>query len=197
MVGYLILTLSLAGVTSGEHCDVAPAVHERATLSAADLGAIAEFNANVRAYCLLRDEIGMPSDRIFGDPEDLVILRDVLRHAMQERRPFARSGEIFTAGPAAVFRHIIAATAASENVALKDVVRAMRADRAPGAIRPVVNEPYDWRLGAWMWPALLLELPPLPVDVEYRIVGSDLILIDLRAGLVVDILNDALDADED
>jgi hypothetical protein len=35
------------------------------------------------------------------------------------------------------------------------------------------------------------------VDVEYRIVGSDLILIDLRAGLVVDILNDALDADED
>lgn len=197
MVGSVILALSLAGGASVEHCDAAPAVNERTTLSSADLGAIAEFNANVRAYCLLREEIGMPSSRIFSDPNDLVILRDVLRHAIQEHRPLARSGEIFTAGPAAVFRRLIAATAAAENVTLKDVARAMRADRSPGAMRPVVNESYDWRLGAWMWPALLLELPPLPEDIEYRIVDTDLVLIDLRAGLVVDILKDALDHDED
>lgn len=197
MVGYVILALSLAGGASVEHCDVAPAVDGRTTLSPADIGAIAEFNANVRTYCLLREEIGMPSSRIFSDPKDLLILRDVLRHAIQEHRPLAQSGEIFTAGPAAVFRRIIATTAAAEHVTLKDVVHAMRADRSPGALRPVVNESYDWRLGAWMWPALLLELPPLPEDLEYRIVDTDLVLIDLRAGLVVDILKDALDHDED
>jgi hypothetical protein len=57
------------------------------------------------------------------------------------------------------------------------------------------HAPYDWRLGAWMWPALLQVLPPLPPDLQYRIVDDDLVLIDLRASLVVDILEDALEDD--
>jgi hypothetical protein len=33
--------------------------------------------------------------------------------------------------------------------------------------------------------------------VQYRIVDDDLVLIDIRADLVLDILDDALEADED
>jgi hypothetical protein len=37
-----------------------------------------------------------------------------------------------------------------------------------------------------MPPLLLAELPPLPEEVEYRFVGSDLILRDVQASLIVD-----------
>ena len=191
-----ILALSLAGGTSVEKCDVMPAA-SHVTLSPADTAALEEFNERVREYCLVREAIGMPSERIFTDPRDMQIVRKTLRDAIRERRPRARQGDIFTHAVAVAIRHIVAATAAANDLELKDAVHAIRADRLPGARPPVVNETYDWRLGAWMWPALLLELPPLPEDLQYRIVDDDLVLIDIRADLVVDVLDDALEADED
>jgi hypothetical protein len=35
-------------------------------------------------------------------------------------------------------------------------------------------------------------LPGLPVELEYRLHGTDLVLLDVEANLVVDILRDAL-----
>lgn len=59
------------------------------------------------------------------------------------------------------------------------------------------NGRYDWGLGAWMWPALLKALPPLPRELEYRLVGNQLVLIDLHADLVVDTLDHALYLEEE
>ena len=193
---HLILALSLVGGTSSEKCDVIPVASD-ATLSPADTAAIAEFNERVREYCLVREAIGMPSERIFNDPRDMQIVRKTLRDAIRERRPRARQGDIFTHAAAVAIRHIVTATAAESELDLKDAVHALREDRLPGARPPVVNDTYDWRLGAWMWPALLLKLPPLPEDLQYRIVNDDLVLIDIRADLVVDVLHDALEAAED
>ena len=41
-------------------------------------------------------------------------------------------------------------------------------------------------------PTLLLDLPKLPAELDYRIVGPDLILLDTAANLIVDLLPDAL-----
>ena len=96
------------------------------------------------------------------------------------------------------FRRIIAATAAARSASIRRTSFACCAPNDCRARRPpVVNRSYDWRLGTWMWPALLQTLPPLPPDLQYRIVDDDLVLIDLRASLVVDILEDAMDVDED
>jgi hypothetical protein len=161
--------------------------------------AIAEFADRVKAYMLVRQEAArdLPSERVFGDPADMLSVRAVLRRAIREARPNARAGDLFTPRAATAFRHIVAVTAAKEGVDPRDVVHALRADRLPGAKQPAVNGPYDWRLGAWMWPALLLELPPLPAELQYRIVDDDLVIIDLRASLVVDILDDLMTIDED
>ena len=40
-------------------------------------------------------------------------------------------------------------------------------------------------------PQLLLALPPLPAELEYRIIGRSLVLLDHHANLIVDILPDA------
>ena len=41
-------------------------------------------------------------------------------------------------------------------------------------------------------PALLSKLPDLPPELEYRIVGRSLILRDVKANLIVDILRDVV-----
>ena len=45
-----------------------------------------------------------------------------------------------------------------------------------------------------MWPALRAVLPALPDELRYRFVDRDLVLLDVHADLVVDILRDALPA---
>ena len=41
-------------------------------------------------------------------------------------------------------------------------------------------------------PALLRKLPDLPPELEYRLVGHNLILRDVQANLIVDILRDVV-----
>ena len=165
----------------------------------ATCAAIAEFTSGVQAYMHLRQKAArdLPSEWVFNEPQGMLTVRAVLRRAIRDARPHARAGDIFTARVAAAFRHIVAATARDQRVDPEEIVRELRADREPGARPPMVNGPYDWRLGAWMWPALLQALPPLPPELQYRIVDDDLVLIDLRASLVVDILDDVMAADED
>lgn len=60
-------------------------------------------------------------------------------------------------------------------------------------VRLNVNQPYPKTLPyTSVPPTLLLKLPKLPGEVEYRIVDHDLVLLDVKANLVVDILRQAL-----
>lgn len=54
-----------------------------------------------------------------------------------------------------------------------------------------VNESYPANIPLQSTPpSLLLNLPMLPQEVEYRIEGRGLILLDVRANLVVDLIED-------
>jgi hypothetical protein len=198
MHGSFIFALWLAGApaTLADANHGGPCAHQPSSTCDA---AVAEFTARLREYLSMRQEAApdLLSERLFDDPLEMLFIRDALRRSIRHARPGARAGDLFTPHAASAFRHIIAATAAADHVDPKDIVRVLRGDRLPGAQPPVVNRSYDWRLGTWMWPALLQTLPPLPPDLQYRIVDDDLVLIDLRANLVVDILEDAMDVDED
>jgi hypothetical protein len=43
-----------------------------------------------------------------------------------------------------------------------------------------------------MFPCIVAALPALPPELQYRIVGDSLALIDVHAGLILDVLPDAL-----
>jgi len=194
----LILAISLAGAiplsgaTDGQAC-------AGQSPSACDAAAVAEFTAGVQEYLHVRDTAAghLPPERLFEDPTEMLVEREAMRQAIRDARPNARAGDLFTPRAAATIRRIVAETAAAQNVDPSDIVRDLRAERMHGAKRPVVNGGYDWRLGAWMWSALLQTLPPLPADLQYRIVSDDLVLIDVRASLVVDILEHAMAGDGD
>ena len=60
------------------------------------------------------------------------------------------------------------------------------------AVTLAVNGDFPWAIGTAMVPCVIEALPPLPPELQYRMVGRDLVVIDLHAGLVVDILPLAL-----
>ena len=200
MFGTFILTLSLAALPQ-VHRPAPPPDCELEVLppQALDDRAIAEFNAAVDRYVLLhrRLERYLPPEQMFDDPEAMLEARDDLADMLRAARPNARAGNIFSAGPAQLLRRTIANTLLRHGYDPKDMIGWLNEDPLPGSKRPEVNGRYDWGLGASMWPALLQVLPPLPRELEYRIVGNELVLIDVHAALIVDILENAMFTEEE
>jgi hypothetical protein len=163
-----------------------------------DEQAFAEFNAAVNEYVWLHRllERSIRPEQTSENPEEMLAAADSLADALRAARPNARRGNIFAAGPAGLFRRIVDETMQRYGYEPRELIDWLNDEPLPGARRPKVNGRYDWRLGAWMWPALLMELPPLPSELEYRLIGNELVLIDLHADLVVDILENAVYVDE-
>jgi hypothetical protein len=112
-----------------------------------------------------------------------------LATAIRAERPDAKQGDLFT--PAlgrelralvggALLEHGFSATAVRTNELLAGI--------DPTTVHLRVNGTFPWGLGVSMFPCVIEALPPLPAELQYRIVGNDLVLIDVHASLIVDIL---------
>jgi hypothetical protein len=116
-----------------------------------------------------------------------------LAHRIRELRSGGLQGYIFTAEIAAEFRKLIgmAMQGRGETHIRKSLRRA-----APVHLE---NLRVNWRYPKGVPlqstpPTLLLNLPKLPQDVEYRLVGRSLALRDVEANLIVDFMPDAIPA---
>jgi hypothetical protein len=154
------------------------------------------FNDNVSAYVALHHQVErlLPPQRNYVDPEEGLAYAAALRRAICAVRPNAREGDVF--GPAAgELRRRVRYALRASGLEIRDLRLEMREDTEEGARPPVVNEAFSWALGNLI-PAVVIEaLPPLPNELQYRLVGGDLVLVDIHAGLVVDILRHALAVD--
>jgi hypothetical protein len=116
-----------------------------------------------------------------------------LATAIRAERPGARQGEFFTPALSAELRASIARSLRDHGFTAADVRDAARVDRIDySRIELRVNDTFPWVLGVSMFACLIDALPPLPPELQYRIVGDDLLLIDVHASLIVDILRSAL-----
>lgn len=159
--------------------------------------ALAQFTTAVDRYALLhrRLERSLPPEQLFADFEAMFDARETLAQALRDARPYVQRGNVFTPGVAQLFRDridgVIERHAAELRTAIADA-------RVPGAFVPEVHEALPWQLPADMWPplhrwpALLRALPPLPAELEYRFADRSLLLVDVHANIVVDVLNEAL-----
>jgi hypothetical protein len=109
----------------------------------------------------------------------------------------ARQGEFFTPALAGELRARIDAALVEHGFTVADVrARALVEGGDPAGVPLRVNGAFPWRLAAAMFPCVIEALPPLPPELQYRMVANDLVLIDVHAGLIVDIMANAL-ADEE
>jgi hypothetical protein len=157
----------------------------------------ASFEGRVSEYRALhrRLERLIAPETLFLDPRDDYAARQALADLLRAVRPEAAEGELFTPDVAAVFRVRIAHSLLATRRTAAELLDGGEQEQWGPLAPPVVNGDFDWRWRNVMWPSILFALPSLPEDLEYRFVDADLILVDVNANLVVDILRDALPVD--
>jgi hypothetical protein len=156
-----------------------------------DATAIAEFTRSVHAYANLHRIVAaaMPSEKMNADPEQLQRHINRLADALRVERAAARMGDVFKPAIASLFKRRLAH--AIRRSALRG--EALEPEQAPlDESRLEVNDAFPWIAQPGMPPAILATLTPLPPGLEYRFVYRDLVLVDVGANLVVDILENAL-----
>ena len=124
-----------------------------------------------------------------SDPEELSRQAAALAAAIRQAHALTE-GSIFTPPVARAFRNLIATEARRGDF----LVAPMAIHRDEAAIELEVYGGLPWHAGRAPSLALAVKLPALPQELEYRIIATHLVLVDVEANLVVDILRDAVPA---
>jgi len=158
-----------------------------------DVQAFNNFQKRIAEYVKLRSSVraGLSKLKPARSPGTIAAHELDLAGRIRQARCTARRGDIFTPEISAGFRHLI-----------EMVMRGQEATRVQQSLRagaPVhlkalrINQVYPAGVPLQsMPPTLLLTLPKLPKEMEYRVVGHALVLLDTEANLIVDFIPDAI-----
>lgn len=154
---------------------------------------VVDFQNRVDAYMKVRKraQSDVPALKPTDSSEDIAEHKRHLLHKIREARPHARQGTVFTPQVSDLFRRLIAADLRGPDAEQVRASLRRAAPVSPLSLRPNASYPEGLPLQSTP-PSLLLDLPRLPQGLEYRIVGRDLVLLDVDAGLIVDYLPRAL-----
>lgn len=158
-----------------------------------DATAVSDFEKRVSVYAKLRSGVqsDLPPLKTTDSPEKIALEQRNLADAIRAARRDARQGDIFTPPIAAEFRRLIALAIGADGKR----IRASLHHAEPVQLRLHVNDSYPVNIPLQSTPpTLLANLPRLPRQIEYRFAGRDLILLDVKANLVIDLLEDAIAA---
>jgi hypothetical protein len=153
-------------------------------------GAVDAFNKRLTAYQDLRNkaESQVPPLKETDDPAKITSREVALGDALRKMRSTAKAGDVFGSDMTPLILEIVRA----------DWKRRPAVDRAaiiaemPKPFVPKVNMRYPVGQPLLTFPPnLLRELHQLPEDLEYRFVGRDLILRDVKANIIVDVIRHA------
>jgi hypothetical protein len=157
-----------------------------------DAVTLVDFKNRLDAYLALRNQVAkdMPPLKETENAAAIKSRQDALGRAIAAKRSTAKAGDIFTPEIRTRFRKLLAPELKGEDGRdTKDIVK----DDAPASIPFKVNASYPEGAPLPTVPAkLLLNLPTLPKQVEYRIIDKHLILRDTEANIMVDYIPNAI-----
>lgn len=136
----------------------------------------------------LEKEVYPPSSEL--DPNTIHARQKELAARIVKALPEWKQGAIFTPGISALFKKRIAEVVNGPDGAN---IKGAIFDDAPGDMTVKVFTEYPAGVPIATLPAQMLKLfPALPKELEYRFLGPNLILMDIAAFLIVDVIPDAI-----
>lgn len=186
-VGIRVSAVALFGVLTA--IAYAQGLHQAAT------DGVQQFSKASEDYAFLHRQLErrLPPIEVNANPQTIRRAIDDMAAAIRAARPEAQQGDLFNPAVQASIRQRIAKALGSHGFTpadVRDAELAQGVDAASLTLR--VNGTFPWAFGTAMFPCVLEALPPLPPELQYRIVGRDLVLIDVHASVIVDILPLAL-----
>ena len=161
-----------------------------------DAGLIADFTKRVDDYVKLREKGASAAPVELQEkskPADIVTAEKSMAQKVREARHGAKPGDIFTPATQAMFRRLLRPTLTKGADAADN--KATIKDDAPAAkeVPFKVNAEYPKNVPLSTVPLdVLLTLPALPEDIQYRFAGKHLLLLDVKANLIVDYMLNAI-----
>lgn len=154
--------------------------------------ALHDFQERVSDYVKLENNLakGIPVNKPTDEPHVILERQHELARKIREARAKARQGEIFTPAISKEFKRLLGlAMAGGNNVGIQKSL----AHSEPVHLALHVNETYPADVPLQSTPpTILINLPRLPPELEYRIDGHALVLRDTGANLVIDLIPDAI-----
>jgi hypothetical protein len=156
-----------------------------------DAKALAGFLERVNQYATVHQKLenSLPKLSKESTPQQIDTHQRALAKMIQEARPDAKPGDIFTPESQVVIKKLIAKILNGPDGA---AIKASVMDENPGVPNLKVNSRYPDEVPVSTIPPQLLEgLPKLPEEMEFRFVGNDMILMDTHAHIIADVIPDA------
>jgi hypothetical protein len=178
-------SLSVGFAGRANRIEQGPRVNEQARV-------FADFSKRVADYVKLRKglEGSMPGLKPTDQPEKIVEHEKDLAQKITDARRDAKLGDIFDEELAKQFRKVIRQEFKGEQG--RKLRRTIRQGE-PVEMRVRVNEIYPEKTPlTTVPPTLLMKLPELPPEVQYGIVGRDLVLEDVRTKVILDFIHEAI-----
>lgn len=162
-------------------------------LTPADAQALATMNDRLEQYLDVRGKIerSLPKLPKEATPQQIDKNQRAIERLVREARATAKPGDIFTPEARPVIQRLLASVfGGPDGKQLKASI--MDENQAkPSAVKLVVNGRYpDTVPLATVPPQVLQTLPKLTEDLEYRFIGDSLILLDVRAHVIADFIED-------
>jgi hypothetical protein len=154
--------------------------------------ALVGFRQRVDAYASLHRQLeqGQPPFATLKGSRARRVANAYLSAAVKRARPQAREGDVF--GDAGMVFRLALLTALSDPAAAKLKERFDLEPSGLVGLHPRLHDALpDWAPDA-LPAAVLRYLPELPEDIEYRLLDHDLVLWDIHADLIIDVLRDAV-----
>ena len=148
-----------------------------------------EFSHRVQKYIQLHKsvEATVPKLKTTNEPELIVAHQKILARKIKAARLHAKRGAIFT--PAAREAFLKAISSEFQGPQAPHAKATIKQGAPLKKVHLHVNEIYPESIPYTSVPPTMLQnLPKLPEEVAYRVVSSDLVLLDVKANLVVDYL---------
>jgi hypothetical protein len=147
------------------------------------------FLDRIREYVTFHNNVAkmVPALNETNDPEKISAREKALGEALIKQRPNAKPGDFLITEYQPILRLIIKEDFAKRPVADRKAL----IQELPKKMKIEVNMVYPTTIPLVTFPAnLLKQLPELPPELEYRIVGRDLLLRDTKGNVIVDIMRD-------
>lgn len=160
-----------------------------------DAGLVAAFTERVQAYDKLRKDVAKDSPPLkeTTNPAEIANAEKALAAKIRVARAKAQRGDIFTPATEAMFRRLIRPPMVTGPDAKENKAIVKEDAPKPGEVPFKINGEYPKEAPqSTVPPDVLTALPPLPEELQYRIVGKHLILLCVRGNLIVDYMLNAI-----
>jgi hypothetical protein len=157
----------------------------------ADAQTLADFQARVKNYLALREKLmkGTPALPDKATPDQIEAHQRAIGQLVMAARKGARKGDLFGADMTVLVRRLLGPIfKGPDGAAIRNAIL-----EEPQPLVPTINTRYpDDVPVSTMPPEILKALPQIDETLEFRFVGRHLILMDVPAHVIVDIVDNVM-----